>query len=104
MRQFILTIGTVVAVLASCWELFQGIASILRNELNDSLFHLFVTSPILLSLAVSFDYVNSQLHADYRKFRRSVSRSKGAQLDIIHPHSKEVENTPWEDDSSHTHY
>lgn len=102
MRQFILTIGTLAAVLASCWEIFQGISSILRNELEDSLFHLLLATPILLSLAVTFDYVNSQLHADYRRFRKSVSRAKGAQSDILHPQSKEVEDTPWEDDSSHT--
>ncbi|MBT8037870.1 MAG: hypothetical protein KJO21_10030 [Verrucomicrobiae bacterium] len=102
MRQFILTIGTLAAVLISCWDIFQGISSILRNELEDSLYHLLLTTPIYLSLAVTFDYVNSQLHTDYRRFRKSISRSKGTQGDILHPHSKEVEDTPWEDDSSHT--
>lgn len=102
MRQFILTIGTIAAVLASCWEIFQGISSILRNELEDSFFHLLLTAPILLSLAVTFDYVNTQLHSDYRRFRKSMARQKGAQSDIFHPNSKEVEDTPWEDDSSHT--
>lgn len=102
MRQFILTVGSIVAVLASCWEIFQGISSIIRSELEDSLFHLLLVTPILLSLAVTFDYVNSQLHADYRKFRRSMARKKGVQSDILHPQSKEVEDTPWEDDSSHT--
>ena len=102
MRQFILTVGTIAAVLASCWEIFQGISSILRNELEDSLFHLLLVSPILLSLAVTFDFVNTQLHSDYRRFRKSMARKKGAQSDILNPNSKEVEDTPWEDDSSHT--
>ena len=102
MRQFILTVGTIVAVLASCWEIFQGISSILRNELEDSLYHLLIVAPILLSLAVTFDFVNTQLHTDYRKFRKSMARRKGSQGDIFHPNSKEVEETPWEDDSSHT--
>jgi len=102
MRQFILTIGTLATVLASCWEIFQGISAILKNELNDSFYHLLLVTPILLSLAVTFDYVNSQLHSDYRRFRKSVSRGKGAQSDILHPHSREVDDTPWENDSSHT--
>lgn len=103
MRQFILTIGTLAAVLASCWELYQGIAAILTNRINDSFFHLLIAVPVTMSLAVTFDYVNSLLHEDYRKFRRALVRKKGTQLDIIHPNSKEVRDTPWEDDSSHTH-
>ena len=102
MRQFILTVATIVAVLASCWEIFQGISSIIRGELEDSLFHLLFTTPILLGLAVTFDYVNSQLHEDYRRMRRSLSRSKGAQLDVLHPQSRETRDTPWEDDATHT--
>jgi len=102
MRQFILTLGTIAAVLASCWEIFQGISSILRSELEDSLYHLLLVTPILLSLAATFDFVNTQLHSDYRRFRKSMARKKGAQSDILHPHSIEVEDTPWEDDSSHT--
>ena len=102
MRQFILTLGTLAAVLASCWQIFQGISSILRSELGASLFQLFIVTPILLSLAVTFDYVNSLLHEDYRRFRKSLARSKGSQHDILHPTSPEVRDTPWEDDSSHT--
>lgn len=102
MRQFILTIGTLAAVLTSCWEIYRGIASILRNELSDSLFHLLIATPMALSLAVTFDYVNSRLHTDYRKLRSTLARRKGAQQDIIHPRSKEVKYTPWENDSSHT--
>ncbi|MBK1832313.1 hypothetical protein JIN77_16360 [Verrucomicrobiaceae bacterium R5-34] len=103
MRQFILTVATIVAVLASCWEIFQGISSIIRGELEASLFHLLVSAPILIALAVTFDYVNSQLHDDYRRMRRSLSRSKGAQIDVLHPSSPETRDTPWEDDASHTH-
>lgn len=103
MRQFILTVATIAAALASCWELFQGISAIIRGELESSLFHILLTSPILLGLAVTFDYVNTQLHDDYRRMRRSFSRSKGAQVDVLHPESKETKHTPWEDDSSHTH-
>ena len=102
MRQFILTVGSIAAILASCWEIFQGISSIIRNELEDSLFHLLLATPILLSLAVTFDYVNSALHADYRQFRRSMARKHGTQSDILEPKSREVVDTPWEDDSSHT--
>ena len=103
MRQFILTLGTLVAVLVCCWELYQGVAAILTNRLEDSFFHLLVVLPIMLSLAVTFDYVNGLMHEEYRKFRRSLVRKKGAQQDIMHPNSKEVRDTPWEDDSSHTH-
>lgn len=102
MRQFILTFGTLAAILASCWEIYQGIAAILTNQLTDSLFHLFIVVPIMLSLAVTFDYINTLLHKDYRQLRRSLMRKKGAQQDIFHPNSKEVRDTPWEDDSSHT--
>ncbi|MFK7911022.1 MAG: hypothetical protein AB8F34_10550 [Akkermansiaceae bacterium] len=102
MRQFILTIGTLAAVLVSCWEIYQGIAAILTNRLEESLLHLLIVLPISMSLAVVFDYVNSLLHEDYRKFRRSLVRKKGSQQDIMHPNSKEVRETPWEDDSSHT--
>jgi len=42
------------------------------------------------------------MHEEYRRFRRSIARKKGVQKDIMHPDSKEVRNTPWEDDSSHT--
>jgi len=103
MRQFILTVGTLSSALASCWFGFQGVVSISHGELGRSLLFLFIATPILLSLAVAFDYVNSSLHEEYRSLRRSLARKKGAQLDIYHPRSKEVENTPWEDDSSHTH-
>ena len=103
MRQFILTIGTLVAVLISCWELYQGIASIIRSELSESFYHIFVTLPIMSSVAICFDHVNSQMHEDYRKFRRSIARKKGTQMDIYSSSSTEVNNTPWEDDSSHTH-
>ena len=102
MRQFILTFGTLVAALASCWSLFQGISAIIKSDLSTSLYHLFVAAPILLSLTICFDYVNTQLHGDYRKFRKSLARKKGAQLDIYNPSSDEVKETPWEDDSSHT--
>ncbi len=64
---------------------------------------IFIATPILLSLAVVFDYVNSNLHKEYRGIRRSLARRRGAQIDVYHPHSKEVEDTPWEDDASHTH-
>jgi len=103
MRQFILTIGTLAAVLLSCWYLFQGVSSIIKGELERSLLYLFLYAPILMSLAVSFDFVNSHLHEEYRNLRRSLARKKGAQVDVIHPHSIEVRDTPWEDDSSHTH-
>lgn len=102
MRQFILTIGTLATALISCWEIYQGIAAILTNRLEDSLLHLLIVLPITLSLTVVFDYVNSQLHEDYRRIRRSLVRKKGFQQDIQHPDSKEVKGTPWEDDSSHT--
>ncbi len=102
MRQFILTIGTLAAVLASCWQIYQGIAAIITNRLDDSFFHLLIAAPIMMSLAIAFDYVNSLLHEDYRRFRKSIVRKKGVQQDILHPHSKEVRDTPWEDDSSHT--
>ncbi len=103
MRQFILTLGTLAAVLVSCWEIYMGIAAILTNRLEDSLYHLLIVLPLMLSLAVTFDYINSLMHEEYRKFRRSLVRKKGAQRDIMHPESKEVRDTPWEDDSSHTH-
>jgi len=103
MRQFILTVGTLSSALASCWFGFQGFVSISHGELARSLLFIFIATPILLSLAVTFDYVNSSLHQEYRNLRRTLARKKGAQLDIHHPRSKEVENTPWEDDSSHTH-
>ncbi len=103
MRQFILTVGTFSSALASCWFGFQGVVSISHGELGRSLFLIFIATPILLSLSVTFDYVNSNLHEEYRSIRRALARRKGAQLDIYHPHSKEVENTPWEDNSSHTH-
>ena len=80
-----------------------GIAAIIKNELAESLTHLFVSLPIMMSVAIVFDYVNSELHEDYRKFRRSRARKKGTQVDIYSPSSKEVDNTPWEDDSSHLH-
>jgi hypothetical protein len=102
MRQFILTLGTLVAVLICCWEVYQGVAAILTNRLDDSFFHLLVILPITLSMAVVFDYVNSRMHEEYRKFRRTLVRRKGAQQDIMHPNSEEVRDTPWEDDSSHT--
>lgn len=102
MRQFILTVATIAAVLASCWEAFQGISAIMRGELEDSLFHLLLSTPILLGLAITFDYVNTQLHEDYRRMRRSFNRRKGAQVDVLHPESRETKHTPWEDDSSHT--
>lgn len=103
MRQFILTVGTLATVLLSCWYIFQGISSILKGELEQSLFNLLFVTPVLLSLTVTFDYINSCLHAEYRNLRRSITRKKGAQVDLIHPHSNEVKETPWEDDSSHTH-
>lgn len=102
MRQFILTIGTLATVLLSCWFIFQGISSILKSELERSLLYLLLYSPILLSLAVSFDFINSHLHVEYRNLRRSLARKKGAQVDVLHPRSKEVQDTPWEDDASHT--
>ena len=102
MRQFILTIGTLATVLLSCWFIFQGVSSILKGELERSLYFLLLVTPILLSLAVTFDYVNSNLHSDYRNLRRSLARKKGSQKDPLHPHSIEVLDTPWEDDSSHT--
>ena len=102
MRQFILTLATIAAALASCWEIFQGVTAISRGELEDSLFHLLMTSPILLGLTITFDHVNSQLHEDYRRMRKSLSRRKGAQVDVFHPDSRETEHTPWENDSSHT--
>lgn len=102
MRQFILTLATIAAGLASCWEIFQGISAIIRGELESSLFHLLLSSPILLGLTVTFDYVNTQLHDDYRRMRRALSRNKGSQLDVLHPNSRETKHTPWEDDSSHT--
>ena len=103
MRQFILTVGTLVAALASCWHIYLGIAGISKGSLNDSLYHLFFMVPLLVSQTIVFDHVNAQLHSDYRKFRRSLARKKGAQIDIYNPNSSEVEETPWEDDSSHTH-
>ncbi|MGJ8676255.1 MAG: hypothetical protein ACSHX0_01925 [Akkermansiaceae bacterium] len=101
MRQFILTLGTLVTAIFSCWEIFQGISSIIKSELAASLYHLFVAAPIMLSLTVTFDHINAQLHSEYRRFRKSLARKKGAQLDIYSPNSNEVDNTPWEDDSSH---
>lgn len=103
MRQFILTVGTIVAALACCWHLYLGIAAVIQSQLSDSLYYLFLIVPLLASQAVAFDYVNVQLHSDYRKFRKSLARKKGAQIDIYSPSSQEVEETPWEDDSSHTH-
>lgn len=103
MRQFILTIGTVVTVLLSCWFIFQGISSIIKGELERSLLFLLVVTPVLLSLTVCFDYINASMHGEYRNLRRSLARKKGAQRDLLHPRSKEVQDTPWEDDSSHTH-
>ena len=102
MRQFILTIATIATALASCWEMFQGIASISRGALEDSLYHLLFTTPVLLALTVTFDYVNSQLHEDYRRMRKSLNRRNGTQIDVLHPGSNETKYTPWEDDSSHT--
>lgn len=102
MRQFILTLGTLAAALVSCWEIYQGIAAILTSRLEDSLLHLLIVLPVTLSLAVVFDHVNSRLHEDYRRLRRSITRSKGFQQDTLHPDSREVRDTPWEDDSSHT--
>lgn len=102
MRQFILTIGTLVALLVSCWELYSGISAIIKNELVESLTHIFVSLPIMLSVMIVFDYVNSQLHVEYRKFRTSLARKKGTQVDIFSPTSTEVDDTPWENDSSHT--
>ena len=102
MRQFILTLGTLVAILVCCWEIYQGVAAILTNRLEDSFFHLLIVLPIMLSLAVVFDFVNSRMHEEYRELRRRITRKKGTQQDIMHPHSKEVRDTPWEDDSSHT--
>lgn len=103
MRQFILTIGTLATALLSCWFIWQGISSILKGELERSLLFLLIVTPVLLSLAVSFDYINSCMHAEYRNLRRSLARKKGAQQDLLHPKSREVRDTPWEDDSSHTH-
>jgi len=103
MRQFILTIATIASALASCWEIFQGISGIIRGELESSLFHLLLTAPILLGITITFDYVNAQLHDDYRRMRRSLSRGKGTQVNVLHPESPETKNTPWEDNSSHTH-
>lgn len=102
MRQFILTVGTLAAVSLSCWFMFQGISSIIKGELERSLLYLLLYSPILLSLAVSFDFINSHLHVEYRNLRRSLARNKGAQVDVLHPQSKEVKDTPWENDASHT--
>ena len=104
MRQFILTVGTLSSALASCWFGFQGVVSISNGELGRSLLFLFIATPILLSLAVTFDHVNSTLHKEYRSLRRSIARKKGAQIDIDFPHSKEVKNTPWEDDANHTQH
>ena len=101
MRQFILTIGTLAAVLVSCWEIFQGISAIIRNELGDSLLHFFILTPIALSMVVTFDHINTHLHSDFRRLKKSLARSKGTQHDILHPSSPEVRDTPWEDDSSH---
>lgn len=103
MRQFILTVGTLVSALLSCWCIWQGISSILKDELERSLLFLLIASPLLLSITVALDYVNSCMHEDYRKLRSSLARRKGAQKDLLHPHSREVRHTPWEDDSSHTH-
>ncbi len=61
-----------------------------------------LVSPILLSLAVTFDYINSQLHAEYRRFRGSMARQRGTQVDTVYVEAEEVKHTPWEDDSSHT--
>ena len=102
MRQFILTIGTLAAILVCCWEIYQGVAAILTSRLEEALFHLLIVLPITLSLAVVFDFVNRRLHDDYRKMRRTLIRRKGFQRDMMHPNSKEVRDTPWEDDSSHT--
>ncbi len=103
MRQFILTVATIAAALASCWETFQGISAVIQGELETSLFHLLISAPILFGLTVTFDFINTQLHDDYRRMRRAFSRSKGAQVDVLHPDSRETKNTPWEDNSSHTH-
>ena len=103
MRQFILTIGTLATVILSCWVIFQGISSIIKGELERSLLYLLIATPILLSLAATFDYINSCFHSEYRNLRKSLARKKGAQMDVFHPRSKEVQDTPWEDDSSHTH-
>lgn len=103
MRQFILTVGTIVTALLACWCAYEGAASISSGELGRSLLFLFVITPIALSLAVSFDYINAQMHQEYRQFRTSLARKKGGQRDMAHPYSKEVEETPWENDSSHTH-
>lgn len=103
MRQFILTIGTLATALASCWFIWQGVSSISHGELGRSLLFLFVVTPIMLSLTVCFDYINSAMHSEYRNLRRSLARKRGAQRDLLHPNSREVRDTPWEDDSSHTH-
>lgn len=102
MRQFILTLATAAAALASCWELFQGISAVIRGELENSLYHIFLTTPVLLGLAVTFDHVNAQLHDEYRRMRRALRRRRGTQIDVFEPESRETKNTPWEDDSSHT--
>ena len=102
MRQFILTVGTLASVLLSCWFLFQGVSSIIKGELERSLLLVLFVTPVLLSLAVTFDFINSSLHEEYRNMRRSLARKKGSQKDPLHPHSVEVQDTPWEDDSSHT--
>ena len=102
MRQFILTFGTLVAALVSCWAFYQGVAAVFTNRFQEACLNLLIILPITLSLAVVFDYVNGLMHEEYRKFRRSLARRKGARQDIMHPNSKEVRDTPWEDDSSHT--
>ena len=75
----------------------------IKGELERSLLYLLIATPILLSLVATFDYINSCLHSEYRNMRKSMARKKGAQVDVFHPHSREVQDTPWEDDSSHTH-
>ena len=103
MRQFILTVGTLVAIIMSCWDLYLGISSIIKSQLGDSLYHLFVKLPLIASAAICFDYINALMHEDYRKLRRSLARKKGAQIDIENPDSSEVAQTPWEDDAAHKH-
>ncbi|NWK54572.1 hypothetical protein HW115_03045 [Verrucomicrobiaceae bacterium N1E253] len=103
MRQFVLTIGTIVTALLSCWYFFQGISAIMRGGLENSLLYVFVYTPVLMSLTICFDHVNTNLHSEYRKLRRSLARKRGVQRDPLHPRSPEVEDTPWENDSSHTH-
>ncbi|HCL97894.1 MAG TPA: hypothetical protein DHW77_09030 [Verrucomicrobiales bacterium] len=102
MGECILALGTLATILVACGVFYIGIGAILTNQLEESLYHLLIMLPLMLSLAITFDYVNSLMHEEYRRFRRSIARKKGVQKDIMHPDSKEVRNTPWEDDSSHT--